>query len=108
MIVFINPHKSNPKLDIWRFIISYYDEVEKEHIEKIKNITRLKYGKYAFTMSYIEWYTLIKDWEKKTGWKVCLHAEDFYMIYRVHPVKVRADRREKDIKELIALDSEEQ
>jgi len=107
MIVFINPHKSNPKLDTWRFIISYYDEVEREHIEKIKNVSKLRYGKYAFTMTYIDWYNLAKGWEKKTTWKVCLHAEDFYLIYFVHPVKVKQDRRERDVKDLIALDGDE-
>lgn len=107
MIVFINPRKSNFKKGLWRFIVSYYDDVEREHIEKIKGISKLKYGKYAFTMTYIEWYSLCKDWEKNTEWKVCLHAEDFYLIYYVHPIKVKQDRRERDLRDLIELDGEE-
>lgn len=106
MIVFINPIKSNPSKGVWRFIVSYYDEVEKEHIEKIRGLSKLKYGKYAFTMTYIEWYGLCKDWERKTGWKACLHAEDFYLIYYVHPIKVKKDRRDRDLNDLIALDGD--
>ena len=104
MIIFINPQKSDFKNKKYRFIISYYDREEKEHIEKIKNVEHLPYGKYAFTMSYIDFIILCDKWTKNTGWRVCLHAEDFHYIFSVHPIKVSVDRRKKDIEELLKLD----
>ena len=71
-------------------------------------MSNLKYGKYAFTMTYIEWYSMCKDWEKNVGEKVALHAEDFYLLYYVHPIKVKQDRRERDLRDLIALDGDEE
>ena len=46
MIVFLNLKKSKPKQESWRFVISYYHDDEKEYIEKIKGVEKLKYGKY--------------------------------------------------------------
>ncbi len=107
MIVFLNLKKSKPKQESWRFVISYYHDDEKEYIEKIKGVEKLKYGKYAFTASYIDWYNLAKDWINKTGLPIALHAEDFYDIYYVVPVKVKQEQREHDLKKLLALDNGE-
>lgn len=94
MILMLDKTASDLKRNIYRFIIVYYDQEEKDLVKTLPKLEEIE-DKYAFTITYIDFESIKKKW-KKAGLRIALDAEDIPEVFGVFSIKRKDERRQDD------------
>ena len=69
MKLMLDKKLSNLKQNVFTFVVVHYSPPEYKYVMQIHNIKDIGKYKYRFTVSYIDFVTLIKRWNK-LGFKI--------------------------------------